>query len=121
MVIDETTGMAAAASTREDAERSFWFTGITLTVLWIGGTALGVVLGGRIGDPDRWGLDAAFPAAFLALLAPQVRERPGQVAAAVAAALTIVATPITPNGVPILVAALAVIPAMIVGRRSDAR
>jgi 4-azaleucine resistance transporter AzlC len=118
MVIDETTGMAAAESSPEHAERAFWFTGVTLTVLWVSGTAAGVLVGGRIGDPDRWGLDAAFPAAFLALLAPQIRARPGQAAAAIAGAITVVATPITPKGVPILLAALAVVPAMALARRS---
>jgi 4-azaleucine resistance transporter AzlC len=117
MVIDETTGMATAQSTPDDAERAFWFTGILLTTCWIAGTAVGVTIGGRIGDPNRWGLDAAFPAAFLALLAPHVRERPGQVTALVAAALTVVATPVTPKGVPILVAALAVIPGLMVRNR----
>jgi 4-azaleucine resistance transporter AzlC len=117
MVIDETTGMATAQHTAEEAERAFWFTGITLTTLWVAGTAAGAVIGSRIGDPDRWGLDAAFPAAFLALLAPHVRRRPGQVAAVVAAAITVAATPVTPKGVPILLAALAVVPALLVDRR----
>jgi 4-azaleucine resistance transporter AzlC len=118
MVIDETTGMAAAESSPEQAERAFWFTGVTLTVLWVTGTAVGVLVGGRIGDPHRWGLDAAFPAAFLALLAPQIRARPGQAAAVIAGAITVAATPFTPAGVPILLAASAVVPAMAVARRS---
>jgi predicted branched-subunit amino acid permease len=117
MVIDETTGMAAAESRPEDAERAFWFTGVMLTVVWVGGTAIGAVVGGRIGDPDRWGLDAAFPAAFVALLAPQVRARPGRTAAVIAAAVSVAATPITPTGVPILLAAVAVVPALLLTRR----
>jgi branched chain amino acid efflux pump len=117
IVLDETTGMAAAQPTPESAERAFWFTGVTLTAMWVGGTALGAVIGGRIGDPDRWGLDAAFPAAFLALLAPHVRHRPGQVAALAAAAVLVAVTPFTPKGVPILLAAFAVIPALLVHER----
>jgi 4-azaleucine resistance transporter AzlC len=117
MVIDETTGMAAAESSPADAERAFWFTGVTLTIAWVGGTAIGAVVGGRIGDPDRWGLDAAFPAAFLALLAPQVRARPGQVAAVIAGVITVAVTPFTPKGVPILLAAFAVVPAMVLAQK----
>jgi 4-azaleucine resistance transporter AzlC len=121
MVIDETTGMAVAQATPEEAEHTFWFTGITLTTLWIAGTAVGAVVGGRIGDPDRWGLDAAFPAAFLALLAPHVAQRPGRITALIAAAVTVAATPLTPRGVPILLAALAVAPALLLtSRQADA-
>ena len=68
-------------------------------------------------EPETWGLDAAFPAAFLALLAPHVRERPGQVAALLGAGIAIALTPIAPAGVPLLVASLAVVPGWLVGRR----
>jgi 4-azaleucine resistance transporter AzlC len=119
MVIDETTGMATAQATPEEAEHAFWFTGISLTTLWVVGTAAGAVVGGRIGDPERWGLDAAFPAAFLALLVPHVAARPGRVAAVTAAAITVAATPVTPKGVPILLAALAVVPALWISSRRE--
>ena len=35
---------------------------------WVVGTVIGVLAGGLIGDPERLGLDALFPAFFLALL-----------------------------------------------------
>ena len=44
------------------------------TSLWVGGTALGTVVGDLL-DPEAIGLDAAFPALFLALLAPYLRDR----------------------------------------------
>ena len=49
--------------------------GILLYVLWVGGTALGTVVGDLL-DPEAIGLDAAFPALFLALLAPYLRDAP---------------------------------------------
>jgi len=49
--------------------------GAILWVLWVGGTALGVALGAVIGDPSRYGIDGAFAARFVALLATQVRSR----------------------------------------------
>ena len=55
-------------------------------VCWNAGTLAGALLGGGLGDPRALGLDAMFPAAFLALLAPQLR-RPGAPVAAVAGAL----------------------------------
>ena len=49
--------------------------GLVLYVGWVGGTVIGVVAGGSLGDPATLGLDAAFPALFLALLVPLVRNR----------------------------------------------
>jgi predicted branched-subunit amino acid permease len=80
--------------------------GALLYVLWVGGTALGTVAGDLL-DPEAIGLDAAFPALFLALLAPYLRERRALVTALVAAAITIVLLPFAPPGVPIVAASLA--------------
>ncbi len=80
--------------------------GALLYVLWVGGTALGTVAGDLL-DPEAIGLDAAFPALFLALLAPYLRERRALVTAVVAAAITVVLLPFAPPGVPIVVASLA--------------
>jgi 4-azaleucine resistance transporter AzlC len=77
-----------------------------LYVLWVGGTALGTVAGDLL-DPEAIGLDAAFPALFLALLAPYLRERRALVTALVAAAITIVLLPFAPPGVPIVAASFA--------------
>jgi predicted branched-subunit amino acid permease len=68
---------------------------------------LGVAFGDVIGDPSAWGLDAAFPALFLALLVPQLRDRRAVGAAALGAAIAIALTPFTPAGVPIIAASLA--------------
>lgn len=81
--------------------------GALLYVLWVGSTALGTLLGGALGDPDALGLDAAFAALFLALLAPYLRGRRAAQAAALAALITLVLTPITPVGVPIVAASAA--------------
>ena len=80
--------------------------GILLYVLWVGGTALGTVVGDLL-DPEAIGLDAAFPALFLALLAPYLRTRRALLTAAVAAVITLVLLPFAPPGVPIVAAAFA--------------
>jgi 4-azaleucine resistance transporter AzlC len=80
--------------------------GILLYVLWVGGTALGTVVGDLL-DPEAIGLDAAFPALFLALLAPYLRTRRALLTAAVAAAITLALLPVAPPGVPIVAAAFA--------------
>ena len=80
--------------------------GILLYVLWVGGTALGTVVGDLL-DPEAIGLDAAFPALFLALLAPYLRTRRALLTAGVAAAITLALLPVAPPGVPIVAAAFA--------------
>lgn len=80
--------------------------GILFYFLWVGGTVAGTLVGDLL-DPQAIGLDAAFPALFLALLVPYVRARRALVAAILAAAITFALTPVAPPGVPLVVAALA--------------
>ena len=61
--------------------------GLVLYVVWVGGTALGTVIGDLL-DPEAIGLDAAFPALFLALLAPYLRSRRALLTALVAGGIT---------------------------------
>ena len=80
--------------------------GILLYVVWVGGTALGTVAGDLL-DPEAIGLDAAFPALFLALLAPYLRTGRALATALVAGTITLALLPFTPPGVPIVAASLA--------------
>ncbi len=109
LTIDETTGMATSAPPGL-AGTAFWATGLSVYVLWNLATLLGAVGAARLGDPAALGLDAAVPAAFLALLAPQVRARNTLAVAAAGALLAATAIPLTPPGVPVLLAGLAVVP-----------
>lgn len=75
---------------------------------WVGGTAIGVFAGDLIGDPEALGLDAIFPAFFLALLIEgELRRGRPAVAAALGAAIAFVLVPGTPAGVPIIAASAA--------------
>jgi 4-azaleucine resistance transporter AzlC len=71
---------------------------------WSLGTVLGVIGRGAIGDPSRFGLDAVFPAFFLALLMAEVRNPRSRGVAIAGAAIALALTPFTPAGVPILAA-----------------
>ena len=119
LTIDETTGMAIAAPPGL-AATAFWATGLSVYVLWNLATLLGAVGAARLGDPGMLGLDAAVPAAFLALLAPQIRDRQRLALAAAGALIALVAVPITPAGVPVLLSGLAVVP-LLVGRERPGR
>ena len=77
-------------------------------VLWVAGTALGVFAGELLGEPERLGLDALFPAFFLTLLVGEThRGRLAVVVAALAVAIALVLAPFTPAGVPVIAACAA--------------
>ncbi|EGJ74355.1 putative membrane protein [Streptomyces sp. Tu6071] len=106
-VIDETTAVALAQPDRRGARIGFTVTGLCLYVLWNLTTLLGAMGAEAIGDTDAWGLDAAGPAVFLALLAPMVRGTAERAVAALAVLLGLGLLPVLPAGVPVLVSALA--------------
>ncbi|MER7111815.1 AzlC family ABC transporter permease [Streptomyces sp. NPDC000229] len=106
-VIDETAAVSLAQPHRRAARIGFTVTGITLYVLWNLTTLLGALGAEAIGDTDSWGLDAAGPAVFLALLAPMLRTATERAVAGLAVVLGLGFLPVLPAGVPVLVAALA--------------
>jgi 4-azaleucine resistance transporter AzlC len=79
--------------------------GLVLFPVWVLGTVVGVLAGDLLGDPERLGLDAAFPALFLALLIPQIRSRQALAAALGGAAVALALVPFAPPGLPIVAAA----------------
>lgn len=80
--------------------------GALLYAAWNASVAGGVLFGDAIGDPAALGLDAAFPAIFLALLVGQVRNRSGVAAAVLGAAVALALVPFVPAGVPLIAAAI---------------
>ncbi|WP_408909867.1 AzlC family ABC transporter permease [Streptomyces luteolus] len=121
-VIDETTAVTLAQPTRRARRIGFTVTGLTLYVLWNLTTLLGGLGAEAIGDTDAWGLDAAGPATFLALLAPMLRSTTERAVALLAVALGLMLLPVLPEGVPVLVAALAAPLVLVVeGRKIRAR
>lgn len=114
LTIDESTALAIGQNDPDDIEGGFWAAGIGVFVFWNLGTLLGVAGGNAIGDPAALGLDAAFPAGFIALMMPALRHRPGRAAAMAGAGIALVSIPLTRPGVPILLAALGAALALIV-------
>jgi predicted branched-subunit amino acid permease len=104
LVIDESTAMAVVRRTPEDARLGFWATGAAVFACWNLGTLAGALAGSALSDPRALGLDAAAPAAFVALLAPRLDAREPRTAAALAAAAAVIAVPVVPAGVPVLIA-----------------
>jgi 4-azaleucine resistance transporter AzlC len=73
-------------------------------VTWTLGTVAGVLFGQALGDPHALGLDALYPAFFVALLIGEVRSHRARSAAALGALIALALVPVTPAGVPVLVA-----------------
>ncbi len=106
LIVDESWALASRGGGRFD-RRILLGAGLLLYVSWISGTAVGVLAGDALGDPKDLGLDGAFPALFLALLAPQLRAPRAALAAAVGAVIALVLIPVTPAGTPIIAASAA--------------
>jgi 4-azaleucine resistance transporter AzlC len=106
LVVDESWAVSAQDDGRFDP-RILVGAGIGIYVAWVAGTAVGVAFGNVLGDPTTLGLDAAFPALFVALLVPQLRSRQALAAAALGGIIALVLTPFAPPGIPIVAAALA--------------
>ncbi len=106
LVVDESWAVAAEGEGRFDP-RILVGAGLTLYVSWVVGTTIGALGGRALGDPTTLGLDAAFPALFLALLLPQLRSNRAVLAAAIGGAIALVLIPIAPAGVPIIAASAA--------------
>ena len=111
LTIDESTAMATAQQDPELQRVAFWITGISVYVFWNLGTLVGALAGNAI-DPKRFGLDAAIPSAFVAVLWPHLSTRRGRHAMAVGAALCVVSIPFVPIGVPVLLSSLAILVAL---------
>lgn len=122
LMVDESVAFALAQKDPARRRAAYWLCGLTLFVAWNAGVLVGALAGKALGDPDALGLDAAFPAAMLALLLPSLRassegteaaaesSRAAAVArrvALVGAGIAVITTPLLPAGLPVLLALLA--------------
>jgi 4-azaleucine resistance transporter AzlC len=105
--IDESYAMSARAGPpgRPDG-RTLLVTGSLLYTVWVIGTSIGALLGPVLGDPKRLGLDAAFPAGFVALLWPMLWGRRAVRCAIGGLVAALLLAPFTPPGIPLAGAAV---------------
>jgi predicted branched-subunit amino acid permease len=105
LIVDEAWAVAIRDGTFR--RRVLVGAGLGLYVCWNAGTLIGVLGGDLLTDPQRLGLDAAFPALFLALLVPLARRGRPLVGALLGGAVALALIPFTAPGVPIIAAAAA--------------
>jgi 4-azaleucine resistance transporter AzlC len=105
-VVDASWALAARGDGTFDRGLLFGSSAIQY-LTWQAGTIAGVLAGDVIGDPDKLGLDAIFPAFFLALLLNETRNRRALGVALAGAGIALALVPVAPAGVPVLAASLA--------------
>jgi branched chain amino acid efflux pump len=106
LVVDESWALSNRGGGRFD-RRILIGAGAVLYLAWVGGTALGILGGNLIGDPEKLGMDAAFPALFLALLVGQIRSRQAALAAALGGTIALATIPFARPGIPLIAACVA--------------
>ncbi|UUY02488.1 AzlC family ABC transporter permease [Svornostia abyssi] len=110
-VVDASWAMASRGDGTFDRGILFGST-LALYTGWVSGTVAGVVAGDLLTDPAALGLDAIYPAFFLALLMNETRTARGRVAAGLGAAIALALTPVAPAGLPVLLASAAALIAL---------
>ncbi len=105
-VVDASWAMANRGGGRFDRHFLFGATAVQY-VTWMLGTTIGAVAGSGLGDPRALGLDAIFPAFFLALLGAELRDARSRAAAACGGLIALALVPLAPAGVPVLAASAA--------------
>lgn len=109
LTIDESAAVGTAQADEPSQRYGFWLTGLTVFVGWNLMTLVGALAGDAMGDPKRFGLDAAASAAFLGLLWPRLAAAPARVTALIAAAIALGTAPILRPGIPVVVSMVAAI------------
>lgn len=106
LMVDESVAFCLGQSGPQMRRRAFWTSGLALFGAWNVAVLIGALAGQVIGDTDAFGLDAAFPAVLLALVLPALRDGRTRTAALLGAIIALVATPVLPAGLPVLMSLL---------------
>ena len=118
LMIDESTAVGSFQDELRWRRYGYLVAGLGVFVVWNLSTLVGhVAFAGAEDSINALGLDAAGPAAFLALLWPRLSSVPQRRTAVVGSVIALALVPIAPAGVPILAAMLGVAAAFVPVRR----
>ncbi len=110
LMIDESTAVGTSQTDPALRRYGYLVAGVGVFVVWNLTTVAGHLVFAGAGDLiTDLGLDAAGPAAFLALLWPRLSQRPQLRTALAGAVIAVVLVPIAPPGIPILAAMFGVL------------
>jgi len=99
---DIQVGLAIQQPDPTRAKKAFWWSTGAMMLGWLIGILSGTLLGDFMGDTQRFGIDALFPAALLAIVGNALRTRDGLVAGVVGALICAALISIAPAGLPII-------------------
>jgi 4-azaleucine resistance transporter AzlC len=105
-MVDASWALAQRGDGRFDRDVMLGAT-IPQAACWWTGTAVGALGGSLIGDPAAFGLDAMFPAFYLALLVQEMDLRVTGGSALLGAAIALCLVPFAPPGIPVVAASAA--------------
>lgn len=119
---DPNVAIAVQQSDSSAVEREFWRVTAAMMIGWFPGIVVGTFVGDVVGDIDRLGLDAVFPAALLSIIAGLLRTGEGFAAGIAGAVICLSLIPIAPAGVPIIASVLgALVGVGVAGRTARSR
>ena len=104
-VIDTSLALASRGEGRFDRGLLVGAT-IPQAACWISGTAIGALGGSVLSEPERYGIDAIFPAFFLALLVKEARRGLALGVAVAGGLVTLALLPFLPPGLAVIAAFL---------------
>ena len=107
-VINDESFAVAVARSRPPDPWIYVGSAAAISGAFVAGVAVGVALGGLVERPERYGLDFAFPAVFLALVATQLRRPTDWLVAIAAAVLAVALALVLPGNWHIVLAGLVV-------------
>jgi predicted branched-subunit amino acid permease len=99
---DINVGLGLQQVDQERAKKAFWAATAAMMVGWFTGITAGTLLGDVMGDTERFGIDALFPAALLAIVGNALRSRNGLIAGVSGALICGTLIPFAPAGLPII-------------------
>lgn len=110
-IVDETYAVAISRYLKEGKPRGdpIYFLGSTasLYVIWVGSSVAGCALGSIVGDPCRWGLDFAMPAAFISIVMPQLVDGRAWSVFLISGVAALIVKQLTPGTTYLILAAVA--------------
>lgn len=103
---DESVVFGLSQPTPEQRKAAYWLCGMGIAVFWPLGALIGSAVGSFLPAPETIGLDAVFPTILLALVIPAFKNRTTLIRALSGAGISLIATPFTPVGLPVLLSML---------------
>jgi 4-azaleucine resistance transporter AzlC len=122
LMIDESVAVGLGATDPSNTRYGYRWGGLSVFVMWNITTVIGAVIGSNAGDLiETFGIDAAVPASFLALVWPRLLDDTQRRIALLGALIAATLIPLAPPGIPILAAGLAAFAGVAGSRRSNTR